>query len=135
MTLQDLANLIQLRRYLYDIQNGYAALPKENTKGLGQKIRELDLKIVKHALEYSTEEQVSLFRSNDADFEASTLMIGKPSFTNGMVAINAPLDSDPPVVLPEVKEPADMPVQQKVGEETKSAKKAAKKGSFQRSND
>lgn len=120
MTLQDLANLIHLRRYLYDIQNGYAALPKDSTKGLGQKIRELDLKIVKHALEHNLDEPV-MFRSTDDDFNVSTKMIGQSIVKYG--------------VTPEVLEAAQKTTASEDIVETKPAKKAAKKGSFQRSDD
>lgn len=76
MDLQSLANLITLRRYLHDVQNGYAVLPKEQLKGINAKLRELDALIVKNALTATVTTTVThSVTSSEADFEASTKLV------------------------------------------------------------
>lgn len=87
MTLQDVVNLIQLRRFLHDVQNGYSVLSKEQLRGINAKLRELDNTIVKNALSSNLTMSSSMqVVSTESDFEASTELVLKSR--NASVAIS-----------------------------------------------
>lgn len=80
MKLSDLTNLVHLRRFLYEIQNGFGSLSKEDQKGLNVKIREIDSIVVKASLSTDFKELAASVSpvnvsTTDADFEASTKMV------------------------------------------------------------
>lgn len=78
MDLNSIVNLIHLRRYLHDVQNGYAAISKEHLRGINVKIRELDTLIIKNAVTANLTEQINrTAQSSDADFEASSQLVLK----------------------------------------------------------
>lgn len=83
MKLNDLTNLVHLRRFLYEIQNGYGSLSKEDSKGLNAKIREIDSIVVKATLSTDFKnlaaqaEAGAAFQasSTEDDFEKSSKMV------------------------------------------------------------
>jgi hypothetical protein len=129
MDLQSLANLIHLRRYLYDVQNGYGTLSKEHLKGINLKIRELDSLIVKNALSESLTTTVThSFSSSDADFEATSKRVLELHAVSKASAGIENVDGVTVASAPEDK------VEEKPAEEEKPAPKK-RKGAFSRSSE